>query len=85
MRLRHLVRGLLEMARSHDAGTAVDLPRPRTDGYTQFPSEWSLVGTTVLNQSRAAAAGDLVSTPGDLGRFFGALLGGCSGPPSSPR
>ncbi|MEV0404733.1 hypothetical protein [Actinoallomurus sp. NPDC050550] len=66
---------------TYDAGTAVDLPRPRVDGYPQFPSEWSLADTTELNQSRAAAAGDLVSTP--FGRRCSE--GGCSGPPSSPR
>ncbi|GAA0442992.1 hypothetical protein GCM10010361_03670 [Streptomyces olivaceiscleroticus] len=55
-------------------GTDPRLPRPYGRGYSQVGEE--RVDSTALDPSRAGAAGELVTTLGDLNRFFGALLGG---------
>ncbi|WP_234426593.1 serine hydrolase domain-containing protein [Streptomyces niger] len=60
-------------------GTDPRLPRPYGRGYSQVGEE--RVDSTALDPSRAGAAGELVTTLGDLNRFFGALLGGRLLPP----
>lgn len=59
-------------------GTA--MPDPHAEGY-QYAPESQGTGepddmTTALDPAAAWASGALVSTPGDLSRFFGSLLGG---------
>jgi D-alanyl-D-alanine carboxypeptidase len=59
-------------------GTA--MPEPHAQGY-QYEPESEGAGepenvTTALDPSAAWASGALISTPGDLSRFFGGLLGG---------
>ncbi|WP_016697184.1 serine hydrolase domain-containing protein [Actinoalloteichus spitiensis] len=49
---------------------------PHTESYDRFPGAGSPVNTTLFNPSWADAAGSLISTTDDLGRFFRALLGG---------
>jgi D-alanyl-D-alanine carboxypeptidase len=56
------------------------MPEPHAQGY-QYPPESEGSGepenvTTALDPSAAWASGALVSTPDDLSRFFGGLLGG---------
>ncbi|MER7399001.1 serine hydrolase domain-containing protein [Streptomyces sp. NPDC000151] len=60
-------------------GTDPRLPRPYGRGYSQVGAE--RVDSTTLDPSRAGAAGELVTTLGDLNRFFAALLGGRLLPP----
>lgn len=55
-------------------GTDPALPRPYGRGYSQVGTD--RVDATTLDPSRAGAAGELVTTLGDLNRFFSALLGG---------
>jgi D-alanyl-D-alanine carboxypeptidase len=55
-------------------GTRTTLPSPHGRAYATTGAEPRDV--TELNPSAAGAAGELVSTLGDLNRFFGALLGG---------
>ena len=56
------------------------MPDPHAEGY-QYPPESEGAGdlddvTTALDPSAAWASGALVSTPSELSRFFGGLLGG---------
>ncbi|MEV0602784.1 serine hydrolase domain-containing protein [Streptomyces sp. NPDC050315] len=60
-------------------GTDPRLPQPYGRGYSQVGEE--RVDSTTLDPSRAGAAGELVTTLGDLNRFFAALLGGRLLPP----
>jgi D-alanyl-D-alanine carboxypeptidase len=61
-------------------GTRVSLPPPHGRGYSAASSD-----VTSLDPSSAGAAGEAVSTLGDLSRFFGALLGGTLLPPGQLR
>ncbi|KNB50190.1 serine hydrolase domain-containing protein [Streptomyces caatingaensis] len=56
-------------------GTRASLPRPHGRAYTTGP-DGGLLDVTDLNPSVAGAAGEMVTTLPDLGRFLGALLGG---------
>lgn len=58
------------------------LPRPHAEGYQQYTPGGPLTDTTVENYTWADAAGAIVSTPEDLGRFFRALIGGRLLPPA---
>ena len=56
------------------------MPDPHAEGY-QYPPESDGAGelddvTTAIDPAAAWASGALVSTPSDLSRFFGGLLGG---------
>lgn len=59
-------------------GTA--MPDPHAEGYQYAPESEGTGGpdnvTTALDPAAAWASGALVSTPGDVSRFFGGLLGG---------
>ena len=55
-------------------GTSPWIPGPHPHGYV--PGEQGLVDYTAMNPSVFGAAGELISTTGDLNRFFAALLGG---------
>ncbi|MEV4254460.1 serine hydrolase domain-containing protein [Spirillospora sp. NPDC049652] len=54
------------------------LPTPHADGYATVRRDGRDVtyDMTVLNPTMAGSAGEIVSTTGDLNRFFAALLGG---------
>jgi D-alanyl-D-alanine carboxypeptidase len=55
-------------------GTDPSLPEPHAHGYTEVAG--TLVDATEMNPSLDWAAGEMISTAGDLDRFFSALLGG---------
>ncbi|MGW7575850.1 serine hydrolase domain-containing protein [Streptomyces sp. NPDC054765] len=55
-------------------GTDPVLPRPHGRAYSRIGDR--RVDATTLDPSRAGAAGEMVTTLGDLNRFFSALLGG---------
>ncbi|MFI6323132.1 serine hydrolase domain-containing protein [Nonomuraea sp. NPDC050556] len=57
-------------------GDGPALPEPHARGYTRFSLDGPLVDTTLLDPSAGDAGGAIISTPRDLLRFFGALLGG---------
>ncbi len=52
------------------------LPAPHADAYQQFAPSGQLTNTTVANYTWADAAGEIVSTPDDLDRFFRAIVTG---------
>lgn len=52
------------------------LPHPHARAYQQWEPGGPLIDTTLLNVSWGWAAGDLVTTPTDLARFWQALHGG---------
>ncbi|MFI6925327.1 serine hydrolase domain-containing protein [Nonomuraea spiralis] len=54
-------------------GDRAGLPSPHTKGYEAMPE---LVDATRMNPSLDWAAGEMISTAGDLERFMSALLGG---------
>lgn len=66
----------LGLTQTFSPGDRPTLPRPYAKGYQQFEPAGPLVDTTDWNTTAAYAAGDLVSTPADLTRFWQALLGG---------
>ncbi|WP_329150071.1 serine hydrolase [Streptomyces sp. NBC_01456] len=55
-------------------GTDPVLPEPHGRAYSRIGHR--RVDTTSLDPSRAGAAGEMITTLGDLNRFFSALLGG---------
>jgi D-alanyl-D-alanine carboxypeptidase len=59
-------------------GRSMVVPGPHPHGYLPLQQDGGtrLVDVTVLNPSWASAAGEMISTPDDLNRFFAALLGG---------
>ncbi|MFI6030035.1 serine hydrolase domain-containing protein [Amycolatopsis magusensis] len=61
---------------TYSPGERVGLPHPHAHGYSVFPGTTKVVDTTELNPSWGGAAGDMISTPTDLSRFWQALLGG---------
>ncbi|UQA94752.1 serine hydrolase domain-containing protein [Streptomyces halobius] len=60
-------------------GTDPTLPKPHGRAYAQIGDR--RVDATSLDPSRAGAAGEMITTLGDLNRFFSALLGGRLLPP----
>ncbi|MEN2419964.1 serine hydrolase domain-containing protein [Streptomyces rimosus] len=60
-------------------GTDPALPEPHGRGYSVVGAR--RMDATALDPSRAGAAGEMVTTLGDLNRFFAALLGGRLLPP----
>jgi len=56
-------------------GTSPFMPGPHLRAYL-WPRSGTPVDITLQNPSRAWASGDLISTAGDLSRFFAALLAG---------
>ncbi|MGW4058032.1 serine hydrolase domain-containing protein [Amycolatopsis sp. NPDC004747] len=58
------------------------VPRPAVRGYEQlYPAPHGLTDVTAYNLSRYFGAGNIVSSAGDLNRFFRALFGGELLPP----
>ncbi|MFI0261223.1 serine hydrolase domain-containing protein [Streptomyces sp. NPDC017056] len=64
-------------------GSDPALPEPYGRGYTVAGGR--RVDATSIDPSRAGAAGEMVTTLGDLNRFFAALLGGKLLPPRETR
>ena len=62
-------------------GDRPGLPRPHARGYTEVDGR--LVDATRMNPSLDWAAGEMISTAGDLNRFLDALLGGRLTSPSA--
>jgi len=69
------------LRQTYSPGDVPTLPRPYAKGYQQFEPGGPLVDTTLLNMSWGWVAGDLVTTPTDLVRFWRALQGGRLLPP----
>jgi D-alanyl-D-alanine carboxypeptidase len=59
-------------------GTSTQIAGPHPHGYvpTLQDGEMNLVDFTEMNPSLFGAGGEMISTTGDLNRFFAALLGG---------
>ncbi|MFC0599246.1 serine hydrolase domain-containing protein [Streptomyces palmae] len=66
----------LRLTDTYDPGDDASLRAPHAHSYYRFPGSTGWTDTTVLNISRADAAGALVSSARDLDTFFTALLGG---------
>ncbi|WP_246088173.1 serine hydrolase domain-containing protein [Nocardioides albertanoniae] len=68
--------GPLHLRHTMLPGTSPWIPRPHPHGYAQVEGAAELVDVTEMNPSLFGAAGEIVSSAGDLNRFFAALLGG---------
>ncbi len=66
----------LELTETFDPDADPDLPEPHARGYHLFAEGEPLVDVTSFNHTWADAAGSLVSTLGDLTRFWRALQNG---------
>jgi D-alanyl-D-alanine carboxypeptidase len=64
----------LRLNRTTVPGTDPTVPEPHAHGYTEVAG--TLVDATEMNPSLDWAAGEMISTAGDLNRFLSALLGG---------
>lgn len=62
----------------HTLAPATDprIPGPHMKGYSAFGEDRPAIDVTEFNPSGAGAAGAMISTTGDLSRFYQALLGG---------
>ncbi|MFI2778236.1 serine hydrolase domain-containing protein [Streptomyces sp. ALB3] len=63
-------------------GARAPLPLPHSRAYHRSPTDGALRDVTSAGPWFSGAAGELVSTLGDLDRFYGALLGGRLLPPA---
>jgi D-alanyl-D-alanine carboxypeptidase len=70
------ITGPLGLRSTFEPGDTPELPAPSARGYDQFVPGGPLIDVSVLNHSWAGAAGSLVTTTGDLVRFWRALIGG---------
>ncbi|BCB73843.1 serine hydrolase domain-containing protein [Phytohabitans flavus] len=66
----------LGLTHTYSPGDVPTLPRPHARGYQQFTPGGPLLDTTLLNLSWGWVAGDLVTTPSDLVRFWQGLQSG---------
>lgn len=66
----------LGLEHTFSAGRRTGLPQPHAKAYQQFKPKGRLVDSTELSMTWGGAAGDLVTTPNDLARFWQSLLGG---------
>ncbi len=57
-------------------GDRPSLPAPHAKGYQQWAPGGALTDTTLLNPTVAGAAGNMITTPSDLARFWQALQRG---------
>lgn len=72
---RRVIRLLgLRDTRTPDAQSRI--PGPHLRGYSNFGEPGPALDVTDFNPTAAGAAGAMISTTGDLSRFFSALLGG---------
>ncbi|GHF05706.1 serine hydrolase [Streptomyces morookaense] len=74
--VRNRITKPLGMSHTFSARNDATLPDPHAHAYYRFTDDGPLVDTTELNMSWGGSAGDMVSTTGDLARFWQALLGG---------
>lgn len=74
--VRQRITGPLGLRGTSSPGDQARLPRPHARGYQQYVEDGPLLDTTEFNTTAAYAAGDLVSTPADLTRFWQALQDG---------
>jgi D-alanyl-D-alanine carboxypeptidase len=72
----------LGLRRTFMPGARPHLPRPHPDGYQQFTPGGPLTNTTAVDATWAGSAGGMVSTLGDLDKFFRALVAGRLLPPA---
>ena len=66
----------LGLRRTSSPGDRPTLPAPHAKGYQQWTPGGPLTDTTVFNPTAADAAGDMITTPTDLARFWQALQQG---------
>ncbi|MFI2209514.1 serine hydrolase domain-containing protein [Streptomyces sp. NPDC020141] len=66
----------LGLKHTYSPGSDPALPGPHARAYMQFGEKAPLVEATRLNMSWGDSAGDLITTPHDLARFWQGLLGG---------
>ncbi|MFK4066554.1 serine hydrolase domain-containing protein [Streptomyces sp. NPDC029674] len=66
----------LGLKHTFSAGRRTGLPQPHAKSYQQFKPGGRLVESTEVNMSWGGSAGDLITTPNDLARFWQSLLGG---------
>ncbi len=66
----------LGLHRTSAPGDRPFLPAPHAKGYQQWTPGGALTDTTLLNPTVADAAGNMVTTPSDLARFWQALQRG---------
>ncbi|MFI9201156.1 serine hydrolase domain-containing protein [Streptomyces sp. NPDC053048] len=73
----------LGLKNTSNPGNSIHLPRPSSRGYSKlFRSAPDRIDdVTEMNGSQGWADGDIISTAGDLNRFYSALLGGKLLPP----
>ncbi|MEE6308685.1 serine hydrolase domain-containing protein [Plantactinospora veratri] len=74
--LRDRILRPLRLTETSTPGDRVHLPGPHARGYQQWEPGGPLDDTTLFNTTMAYTAGDLVSTPSDLVRFWQALQQG---------
>ncbi|MET9418205.1 serine hydrolase domain-containing protein [Streptomyces klenkii] len=66
----------LGLSHTSSPGTATSLPQPHTQADLPTDEDGTWLDITELNPSWAGAAGDMITTPDDLTRFWRALLQG---------
>ncbi|MEV6812036.1 serine hydrolase domain-containing protein [Micromonospora sp. NPDC051296] len=66
----------LGLRRTSAPGDRPFLPAPHAKGYQQWEPGGALTDTTLFNPTVADAAGDMITTPSDLARFWQALQRG---------
>ncbi|MEU4799658.1 serine hydrolase domain-containing protein [Streptomyces sp. NPDC023327] len=81
--VRDRIIGPLGLKNTSNPGNSIRLPRPSSRGYAKlFASAPDRIDDiTEMNGSQGWADGDIISTAGDLNRFYRALLGGELLPP----
>ncbi|MFE0046744.1 serine hydrolase domain-containing protein [Streptomyces albireticuli] len=73
----------LGLKNTSNPGNGIHLPRPSGRGYSKLfrPESDRIDDVTEMNGSQGRADGDIISTAGDLNRFYSALLRGRLLPP----
>ncbi|MEU7576451.1 serine hydrolase domain-containing protein [Streptomyces sp. NPDC041068] len=66
----------LGLRHTFSSGRRTGLPQPYAQSYQQFKPGGRIVDSTEVSMTWGGAAGDLVTTPNDLARFWQSLLGG---------
>jgi D-alanyl-D-alanine carboxypeptidase len=76
--------GPLGLRHTYAPGTSIALPQPHATGYLFFSKD-TKIDVTAQNMSWADSAGALISTAGDLTRFWSAIGRGALLPPAQAR
>ncbi|MFB9832353.1 serine hydrolase domain-containing protein [Actinoallomurus acaciae] len=66
----------LNLRHTTTPGARPYVPDPHAEAYQRFAPNGPLTDVTIQNQTVGDAAGAMISTTGDLNRFFHALIGG---------